>query len=142
MDDKKIKEIVENLDHTVPKDGALANFYIYGGGEDETAVIANKLGYLRLGTEFLKAAYAESVENMDNESSAIRMDISYLKVPGSSMTVNLFERSEDLAKPIHKETKPSISWPWIGPAFVIALLVVFVGLAIVGFFTILGLING
>jgi hypothetical protein len=56
MNDTEIKELIRKLDASVSKEGATASFRAFG----ETAVLANRTGYLRLGIEFLKRAYDET----------------------------------------------------------------------------------
>src|SRR5688572_2077805 len=60
MTDEEIREIVAQLDAAIPREGAVVEIE-----QDEemyeiraVAVVANRLGYLRLGIEFLKAAIA------------------------------------------------------------------------------------
>ena len=67
MNDTEIKELIRKLDSSVSKEGATATFRAFG----ETAVLANRTGYLRLGIEFLKRAYDET-----NDSSTIDYMIS------------------------------------------------------------------
>lgn len=67
MNDTEIKELIRKLDSAVSKEGATASFRSFG----ETAVLANRQGYLRLGIEFMKRAYDET-----NDHSAIDYMIS------------------------------------------------------------------
>ena len=59
MDEDKIKAIIKQLDDEVPREGAKVILEQYGGGPDESQIVANQKGYLRLGVEFLKAAFAK-----------------------------------------------------------------------------------
>lgn len=54
MDEARIRALVADLDAAVPREGAAVRFEIHGG-LDETAVVANPRGALRLGIELLRA---------------------------------------------------------------------------------------
>ena len=49
-DTEQIKKMVAELDAAVPRDGARVYLSQYGGGPDESKVVGNQRGYLRLGT--------------------------------------------------------------------------------------------
>jgi len=88
MDDTTLDEIkstAHDLDAKVPKEGAAVQFVFVadGGTPDESLVEANRLGYLRMGIEFLKAAFARtgtgsrgildaSIDHLTTEQSQIR----------------------------------------------------------------------
>jgi hypothetical protein len=61
MNDKEILEFIQNLDHQVSKENAVAKFRSFG----EVALYANREGYLRLGIELLKCAYKETYPEAD-----------------------------------------------------------------------------
>lgn len=52
--DDRIRLLVDELDRLIPRDGACVRLEQYGGGPSESRVVANQLGYLRLGVELLK----------------------------------------------------------------------------------------
>lgn len=56
-----IRELVAELDSLVPREGARICLQVYGGGPDESRVVANEGGYLRFGIEFLKAGLCSPV---------------------------------------------------------------------------------
>src|SRR5688572_15306493 len=58
VDERKVQDAIAFLDEEVPRGHARVKLDQYGGGPDESRIIANKDGFLRLGVEFLKAAYA------------------------------------------------------------------------------------
>ena len=68
MTDSEIKEFIVRLDSATPKEAAEVMFQAFG----ETAVYANRAGYLRLGIEFLKCAMTGTDEfpNIDYMISA------------------------------------------------------------------------
>jgi len=94
VDDDSIRQIIEALDAEVPKHGAQVLLHTYGGGPDECYCVANKQGYLRLGIEMLRAGYSES-----DEDSLIDVDIEYLRVPGSTVKFDWFERRDPVPIP-------------------------------------------
>lgn len=53
----EIKGITDDIHRKVPRYGAKVRTHIYGSGENESLIIADRLGYLRLGIEFLKAIF-------------------------------------------------------------------------------------
>ncbi|MBM4286099.1 MAG: hypothetical protein FJ128_12780 [Deltaproteobacteria bacterium] len=57
MDDERIRRLIEELDRAVPAQGARARQILTDDWYVELA--ANRLGYLRLGLAYLKAAYAD-----------------------------------------------------------------------------------
>src|SRR4051812_14714301 len=93
------EELVSKLDALVPRDGARVSLAQYGGGPDESRVIANQRGYLRLGIEFLKAAFAP------HEKHLVKADIRYLLTEDSDVSFNWFERRENLPKRTAEEGK-------------------------------------
>lgn len=91
MDKERIQDAIALLEREVPREGARVNLHQYGGGPDEGQVIANETGYLRLGIEFLKAAFAPAEPNRAN---TVQVDIAYLMTPDSDMNFDWFERRE------------------------------------------------
>src|SRR5436190_7629307 len=85
------EELVAKFDTLVPRDGACVTLRQYGGGAGESRVIANRRGYLRLGIEFLKAAFAPA-----NKEHAVKADIRYLLTEDSDVGFDWLERREDL----------------------------------------------
>lgn len=89
MDD--VKKLVEQLDDLVPKQGAEVALTQYGAA-DESQVVANERGYLRLGIEFMKLAYAEKRDK--DSPDLVSLDVEYLVVPGSSVWFQWCERKD------------------------------------------------
>jgi len=58
MDENKIRAIITQLDNEVPRENATVILEQYGGGPDESHIVANQTHYLRLEIEFLKAGFA------------------------------------------------------------------------------------
>lgn len=97
LDEERIKKLIDELDGSVSKDGAAVQFNMYGGGHDESFIQANKQGYLRLGIEFLKAAYSSKVKAKEKENqNIIETDINYLTTNDSEIRFDWLELKEDL----------------------------------------------
>lgn len=134
MDREEIKSTIEGLDSAIGKEGAVVLFDQYGGGPDESRIVANEAGYLRLGVEFLKSAYAEKDPNVDDGNS-ISVDLEYLITPESDIGFDWFERSETI-KTV-EEQKQS----WKSQIFGFSIMAVFFGviaLAIYGAVSLFG----
>jgi hypothetical protein len=56
MTDQELIALIKRLDDEVPKEGAVVKSAAFG----ETALYANKTGYLRLGIGLMKCAFAET----------------------------------------------------------------------------------
>jgi hypothetical protein len=102
MDEDKIKTIIKQLDDEIPRDGAKVIFEQYGGGPDESQIIANHRGYLRLGVEFLKAAYAERKPISKKGYDAISVDLDYLIAENSTVGFDNFEITESFPPATYK----------------------------------------
>ena len=90
MDDARIQQTISWLDDEIPREGARVRLDQYGDGPDESRIIANKLGFLRLGLELLRGAYAPTEQDTD----AVTVDIDYLLTADSSIGFDWFERRE------------------------------------------------
>lgn len=106
MDEKElneIKNIVDGLDKRVSRDGARVQFDIYGGGSDEGRVQANQKGYLRLGIEFLKAAFAPPPKDIRDPDNIVDVDIDYLTNKDAPIQFDWFERRDDIPEKYKSE---------------------------------------
>ena len=106
------EELVAKLDALVPREDARVLLSQYGGGPDESRVIANRRGYLRLGIEFLKAAFAPH-----EKQHLIKADIRYLLTDDSNVGFDWFERREDLPKSTPETKRARITGHVIGFGF-------------------------
>ncbi len=100
-EESKLRQIIENLDQSVSKEGAFVRITNYGGGVSENRIIANRNGYLRLGIEFLKAAFAEKHYLQEKFPNMIDVDLDYL-LKHSSVCIDWFERSEKIPSDFDK----------------------------------------
>ena len=96
MTEEEINSLVNKLDGQVPKEGAVIELKQYGGGPDESKMTANRAGYLRLGIEFLKAAFKQP---SGKDPYVIEVDIQYLLSDDSDVGFDWFERREELKQP-------------------------------------------
>ena len=128
MNRERISAIVTELEQLVPTENASVLFSQYGGGPDETKVVATEEGYLRLGLEFMKAASAPPLKK--SEPTAIAVNLASLVSQESSVSFNWFERVERLDQQL-KLSRPSAILRW-GLAIAGGLLI---AMALVGLIT-------
>lgn len=80
---ERLVQIVQELDALIPKDGAKLRMDRYGGASDEGMMIANELGYQRMGIELLRRslggeAQATDLQYLVSEDSTIQFSIFHL----------------------------------------------------------------
>ncbi len=129
MDEKKIQEIIKQLEDEIPREDAKVIFEQYGGGPDESQIIANQRGYLRLGIEFLKAAFAERKPISKKGYDAIPVDLDYLIAENSTVGFDNFEITESFPTTTYKRKIYERLIP-IGCVSIIGILAL---LALIGF---------
>ena len=96
MEDKKLEEIkhlVSELDKKVSKDNAFAYLDCIDHDVTEGIFKSNRKGYLRLGIEFLKAAFAPYLDQKGKEKT-IKFDLDYIIRRDSPVNFVEFERLE------------------------------------------------
>ncbi len=125
LDERAIQDLTAQLDEAIPRDGAIVVL-----DEDQTGVIANRLGYLRLGVEFLHAAFAGPVE--DDQPACIEVDLAYLF--GKEPVCYWFCRDEDVARP--DDATAGSGTKTLGTLVVGILVLLFLGSLAVGAITI------
>lgn len=124
-----VQKLITELDAVIPRDGARVQLSQYGGGLDEGRVIATQQGYLRLGIEFLRAAYAAPSANAPTQ---INVDLDYLLTDDSDIGFDWFERVESIPGPASSSSSGSSFW---SAAFGISVGICFLILLLVGFVT-------
>ena len=87
-----IKKLVDQLDMLVPKENAKVLMTQYGGGPDESKLVANERGYLRLGIEVMKLSFAK--KGVENDLVILETD--YLIHPGSTVEFRWCERKDEI----------------------------------------------
>ena len=128
-DAEQIKKMVDELDVAVSREGARVQLSQYGGGPDECKMVGNQRGYLRLGIEFLRMAFAPP---SPKSNETIDVDLRYLLTDDSNVVFDWFERREDLAGGTKSELKPSKFFlAFVAFAFLSGLILSFMGLGTV-----------
>ena len=121
--ESRVEELVQELDTIVARDAARVHLRQYGGGPDETQIIANRSGYLRLGIEFLKAGVA-----VPDEKLSVPLDFEYLLTSDSDVSINWAEQRD----PVETSPAPETFVQKIGSTVLALSIPVFVLLFIVG----------
>jgi hypothetical protein len=137
FNEEGVRRLVEDLDRAVPRDGAKVRLKQYGGGPDESKIVANRLGYLRLGLELMKGAFAQPKKADD--PSLVDVDIRYLLTRDSMMDLDWFERREDIPQ---GEKSPRLKGGRFARLTVFVLLLLCVVLLFIGCVTVLTWIFG
>jgi hypothetical protein len=124
-DDDGLKRFVRQLDDAVPREGAVVLEHDAQGYDDAHFLLtANRLGYLRLGIEYLKAAFAEHTSAA--HPHRVDVDLSYI----AGFEDNAFERREDVKPASRNSEKIDIRTKTIFGAialFIVATLIVGTG---------------
>jgi len=133
MTNDELRTLISRLDSEIPRDGASARWF-HDSYFDAIVVEATKRGYLRLGTEFLKAAFAERRRcDIISDRSELDVDIRYVLSGEQSVWPLHFNRDESLRapEPVHqRESVVTRAFRWSeAPSVVLvcafALLIVF-----------------
>lgn len=127
---KRIQQTIAELDTLVHKADARVQFSQYGGGSDECLIRATRNGYLRLGIEFMRAAFAQPSSKAPEQ---IDVDLDYLVTEDSDVQFDWFERHGEIPATPRSES-PSSSWL---PVVICALLGISLLLMLVGAVTVL-----
>jgi hypothetical protein len=135
MDLEEVRKIVERLDASVSKENARVAIYRYGGGDDESSMVATRNGYLRLGIEFLKGGI--SPISLEPLPTVIDVDVHYLMDTDSTVYFDMFELTEKLPE---KESERSLADTAVIYSITGFFLVVIPILAIVGLIAIFRLL--
>jgi hypothetical protein len=101
--DDNIRRLVRELDAEVSREGAFVHLTQYGGGPDESSIIANQSGYLRLGVELMKAGLAPA----DTDAPAVKLDLDGLLTPHSDLQFDWCERREAPPPPYKGALSPA-----------------------------------
>ncbi|HTT18662.1 MAG TPA: hypothetical protein VMG82_06950 [Candidatus Sulfotelmatobacter sp.] len=87
----QIQQYIDQLDAHVPKEDA--DMLIWCQGDTSGCeIIANRIGYLRFGTEMLKAALVE----LEPGTIGTNVSLNYMELPKWSLHVSRIARREDL----------------------------------------------
>ena len=99
-----IKQLTARLEELCPQDGAKVRIHIYGGGPDESCLVANRAGYLRMAVECLKAADTPLINETAKDRFSIQADWEYLFTEDSEVQIDWLERREDSLSPSGRST--------------------------------------
>jgi hypothetical protein len=138
LDDQALQKLIASLDESVPKEGARVLLTQYGGGPDESQIVANQRGYLRLGIELLKAAYSAAPETDSSRPHVVYPDFDYLLTKDSTINFDWCERRE----PGEERAKPASVSERLVPMFFFGIIIGFLVLALVGLVTVVKWIAG
>lgn len=139
MDVDKIRVFVEELDALVPEEGAAVRLDQYGGGPDESQIIANQAGLLRLGIELLKTGLIPSSEKPKQWKKGVALDFEGLVLEDSTVQFDWCEFQKDLGS----EPPPKRSWfDRVLPIGCVTVLIAVLLLSLVGVGTFVGLAAG
>jgi len=130
---QRLLEIIEELDKIVPTKGAIVKLDQYGGGPDEGRIVANKSGYLRLGIEFLKAAFAAPIvleDNKEEDIEDIEIKLNDLIAHNSDIHFDWFQRTENIQA---QKYKPTFWSDRVVPFLLLTCLISIVIFSIIGF---------
>lgn len=93
LEESQIRSIVDQLDRAVPQENTIVRLEQYGGGPDEGRIVANRVGYLRLGIEFLRAGIEAEPCQFPKQ---IKLGIAQLIDENSSIGFDEFLRDDSL----------------------------------------------
>ena len=104
----RAQELIAELDSLVPRTNAVAEMRQYGGGCDESELIATETGYLRLGIELLKAPFLPPLP--DAETVQIAVDVEYSTVERSDICFQRFHLDNTLKPDAAYVPDPQQGW--------------------------------
>lgn len=130
MELDEIEKIIEQLDRDIPKEDAAVRLEYCE--PNDLSVTATQNGYLRIGIEFLKAAFAPQEYN-DSESRLIKVDTDYLVTEDSSTDFSSFERVDKI---VEEKQEESLS-DSIVMYLILAVLIAIPILAVIGLISVL-----
>jgi hypothetical protein len=89
---RELRDLVEELDRLIPKEGAKLKI---PADQDGNTTVGTQRGYLRLGVELLRAGLAPTTDPLP-EIPRIPLDIGYLLTPDSETPFDLCEIDEQV----------------------------------------------
>ena len=107
MTDRKIENIVSELDKNNEKDEAFFGFYQYGGDKDESCIRANKQGLELFSAELLKARLEIEQRNFENGEIVFQMNMISFKFKKALMESHFNEKYVESEK--YPDRKKSLS---------------------------------
>jgi len=137
MDETRLEEIIRELDSSVRREGAIVRLIRGSNHPHESAIIANRAGYLRFGIELLKGSRAAVTLAPPNSGGVgmIDVDIDYLISADSDVRFDEFLREGVEAG--ERRPTPRSWWDWILPFLPGLVALVVGGLVLIGLVTVL-----
>lgn len=129
----EIQKKIEELDRGISKVDAAVR--IDNCEPNDLYVTATQNGYLRIGVEFLKAAFAPQ-QTSDSESRLIEVDTEYLITKDSSTDFSSFERVDEIVEESQEESLSDSIVMYL----ILAILIAIPILAVIGLISILRMI--
>lgn len=124
----ELQELVERLDRLVPKEGAHLTI---PAGPDKNATVGSRLGYLRLGIEFLAAAL-HPLPDSDAAPPRITPNLDYLLTEGSETAFDSCELDESIgSRPPARSRLGPTGQLIAGVVVVLTLILLFIGVSVV-----------
>lgn len=128
MESDEIRKIVEELDQGISKSNAAVR--IDTCDPNDLYVTATENGYMRIGVEFLKAAFApQQKETNNSDHQFIKVDTEYLITKDSSTDFFSFERIDKI---VDKESQEETLSDKLVVYLILAVLIAIPILAVIG----------
>ena len=118
-----LRELVDELDRLVPREGAKLKM---PADADGNTTVGTQQGYLRLGVELLRAGLSP-IDGPPSEIPRIPLDITYLLTPDSRTPFELCEIVERV-----EELRPARKLGALGQLLAAVVAVVVIGLVLIG----------
>lgn len=92
---ENLNRLVSELDLAVPCEAAAVKMVVYGGAPDESRMVGNEVGYLRLGIELLKGTL-EATQDEGTDTRSLDIDLDYLTTNDSTIYFSGFTIDDKL----------------------------------------------
>ena len=99
MDERRIRELVDELDARVPREGATVRLEPQEERHGEQRAVANRAGALRLGIALLRAALKAMDEDAAGRRAVARVETDGWLDPDSDVSVGAVELRDLLGRP-------------------------------------------
>jgi hypothetical protein len=136
MNRDRIASLVDRLDELVPRQGASVVLQPHGGSADEWQIMANELGFLRLGVDIMRGTL--HADTSDGAAQILDVDIDHLFSRESPIRVDAFLLAPNLP-PLPAESQ---DWSVIAAIGGLILYAGILGVFIVGIATVVVLVSG
>ena len=94
---KEIETILADLDERIPRPEKCVQITVYGGGPDESRMRATRDGFLRLGLEIMRAAFAKPT--VPEHPHILDVNVDAILTDDSEVGIDWFERVETITQP-------------------------------------------